>query len=134
MVLPRWIADTRRVLNDRPSRTRSTVYTIGTCGSPGLMKYACRECTGRSAGTVRPAATSAWPATWPPNTRCIRSLGPHRGIRRFAAFAFQDPRRAPKGHSERPDEGQAAALDTAAEESRVRYSRAPLAARTAVGK
>src|ERR1035438_8058652 len=30
---------------------------------------------------------------------------PHRGIRRFAAFAFQDPRRAPKGHSERPDEG-----------------------------
>src|SRR5579859_3707476 len=39
------------------------------------MKYACRECTGRSAGTVRPAATSAWPATCPPNTRCRCSLG-----------------------------------------------------------
>ena len=38
---------------------RSTSYTIGTVGSPGRRKYACRLCTGRSAGTVRPAATSA---------------------------------------------------------------------------
>ena len=38
IVLPCWIADTRRVVNDRPSRTRSTVYTIGTAGSPGRMK------------------------------------------------------------------------------------------------
>src|SRR5690242_1355615 len=33
------------------------------------MKYACRECTSRSSGTVRPAATSACAATCPPNTR-----------------------------------------------------------------
>src|ERR1039458_9165892 len=39
------------------------------------MKYACSECTGRSAGTVRPAATRACPATWPPKTRCRRSSG-----------------------------------------------------------
>src|SRR5260370_42688400 len=39
------------------------------------MKYACRECTGRPPGTVRPAATSACPATWPPNTRCTCSSG-----------------------------------------------------------
>ena len=29
---------TRRVVKDRPSRTRSTRYTIGTAGSPGRMK------------------------------------------------------------------------------------------------
>src|SRR5665213_110645 len=28
------------------------------------------ECGGRLASTVRTAATSAWPITWPPNTRC----------------------------------------------------------------
>src|SRR5215469_18263962 len=39
------------------------------------MKYACSECTGRSLGTVRPAATRACPATCPPNTRCRRSSG-----------------------------------------------------------
>ncbi len=75
IVLPCWTADTLRVVKDRPSRTRSTRYTIGTDGSPGRMKYACSECTGRSAGTVRPAATSACPATWPPNTRWTRSSG-----------------------------------------------------------
>ena len=75
MALPRWIAVTRRVVNDRPSRIRSTSYTIGMLGSPGRMKYACSECTLRSAGTVRPAAISAWPATWPPNTRVGDSAG-----------------------------------------------------------
>src|SRR6266496_3692636 len=48
---------------------------MGTAGSPGRMKYACSECTGRSAGTVRPAATSAWPATCPPNTRWWETCG-----------------------------------------------------------
>ena len=38
MVWPCWIADTRRVVNDRPSRVRSTVYTSGTVVSPGRMK------------------------------------------------------------------------------------------------
>ena len=47
----------------------------GTVGSPGRMKYACSECTGRSSGTVRPAATSACPATCPPYTRCTRLVG-----------------------------------------------------------
>src|SRR5690606_39627277 len=41
----------------------------------GRRKYACSECTGRSPSVVRPAATSAWPATWPPNTRCNDSCG-----------------------------------------------------------
>src|SRR5690349_18012833 len=48
---------------------------IGTVGSPGRRKYACSECTGRSPSTVRPAATIAWPATCPPNTRWRSSLG-----------------------------------------------------------
>src|SRR5579859_3133956 len=72
---PCWIATTRRVLNERPSRMRSTSYTIGTDGSPGRMKYECSECTGRSGSTVRPAATKAWPATCPPNTRCHSAFG-----------------------------------------------------------
>ena len=59
IALPCWTATTRRVVKLRPSRMRSTSYTIGTDGSPGRRKYACRLCTGRSAGTVRPAATSA---------------------------------------------------------------------------
>ncbi len=41
-------------VNERPSRTRSTVYTIGTDGSPGRMKYECSEWTDRSA-VDRPA-------------------------------------------------------------------------------
>ena len=60
---PRCTARTRRVVNDRPSRIRSTSKTIGTRGSPGRTKYECSECTARSGSTVRPAATRAWPAT-----------------------------------------------------------------------
>src|SRR6478735_8549691 len=48
---------------------------IGTSGSPGRRKYAWSEFTGRSGSTVRPAATSACAATWPPNTRCWASSG-----------------------------------------------------------
>src|SRR6478735_3485221 len=66
--LPCWIATTRRVVNDTPSRTRSTWYTIGCRGLPGRRKYACSECTRRSLGTVRPAAIRACAATCPPNT------------------------------------------------------------------
>src|SRR5260370_34238970 len=34
------------------------------------------ECGGRLAtSTVRQAATSAWPITWPPNTRCQPACG-----------------------------------------------------------
>lgn len=69
IVRPCWTAVTRRVVNDRPSRTRSTSYTIGTPGRPGRRKYACSEWTGRSPSVVRPAATSACPATCPPKTR-----------------------------------------------------------------
>ncbi len=68
-------AVTRRVVNDRPSRSRSTWYTIGTPGCPGRRKYACSECTGRSPLGGAAAATSAWPATWPPKTRCSDSSG-----------------------------------------------------------
>ncbi len=71
---PCWTATTRRVVKDRPSRMRSTVYTMGAPGSPARRKYACREWAARSAGTVRPAATSAWAATWPPNTRGTSEL------------------------------------------------------------
>src|SRR6266545_5152539 len=39
------------------------------------MKYECSECTARSWLTVRPAATRACPATWPPKTRCRETLG-----------------------------------------------------------
>src|SRR5687767_2373558 len=42
---------------------------------PGRRKYACSEWTGRSPSVVRPAATSAWPATCPPKTRCRDSFG-----------------------------------------------------------
>src|SRR5438105_2724665 len=49
---------------------------IGTDGSPGRRKYACNECTCPCSGsTVRAAATSAWPATCPPNTRCTFTSG-----------------------------------------------------------
>src|SRR5580704_4707453 len=41
---------------------------MGTVGSPGRRKYEWSECT-RPCSTVRPAAMSACPATWPPNTR-----------------------------------------------------------------
>src|SRR4249919_2330865 len=47
---------------------------MGTLGSPGRRKYACMECGGRSS-TVRTAATSACPITWPPNTRCQPTCG-----------------------------------------------------------
>ena len=44
-------------------------------GSPGRRKYACSECTWPSGRRCGPAATSAWPATWPPNTRWRSSSG-----------------------------------------------------------
>src|SRR6478752_8509784 len=75
IVRPCCTAVTRRVVKDRPSRPRPTSYTIGTPGRPGRRKYACRECTGRSPSVVRPAATSACPATCPPKTRCRDSSG-----------------------------------------------------------
>ena len=61
--LPCWMAWTRRVENDRPSRIRSTLKVIGWVSSPGRMKYAWRECSRRSAPpstarTVRPLATT----------------------------------------------------------------------------
>ena len=36
--LPCWMACTRRVENDRPSRIRSTLKVIGWVSSPGRMK------------------------------------------------------------------------------------------------
>ena len=57
-------------------------------GSPGRMKYACSECTRRSAGTVRPAATRAWPATWPPNTRTVESAGAAHEPHRIAFYLY----------------------------------------------
>jgi len=59
IVRPCCTAVTRRVVKDRPSRTRSTWYTIGTPGRPGRRKYACSECTGRSPSVVRAAACGA---------------------------------------------------------------------------
>src|SRR6186713_2312633 len=47
---------------------------IGVVGSPGRRKYACSEWV-LPLSTVRPAATSAWPATWPPKMRWRRSSG-----------------------------------------------------------
>jgi hypothetical protein len=38
IAFPRWTPITRRVVNERPSRMRSTSYTIGMLGSPGRMK------------------------------------------------------------------------------------------------
>lgn len=35
---PSWLAVTRRVENDRPSRVRSTSRRTGSAGWPGLMK------------------------------------------------------------------------------------------------
>ena len=56
-------------------------------GSPARMKYECSECTAVRS-TVRPAAISAWPATWPPKTRstvctrgCCRGRCPSRSTR-----------------------------------------------------
>src|SRR5512137_1032152 len=65
---PCWIATTRRLVKLPPSRLRSTSYTIGALKSPRRRKYACSECTARSASTVRLAAISAWPSTCPPKT------------------------------------------------------------------
>ena len=45
VTLPCWWASTRRTLNPRPSRIRSTWNSTGWVGSPGRRKYACRECT-----------------------------------------------------------------------------------------
>ena len=45
MARPCWMATTRLVVNDRPSRMRSTSYRIGAPGSPGRRKYECREWT-----------------------------------------------------------------------------------------
>src|SRR6185369_9713261 len=56
MALPFWIATTRRVVNELPSRMRSTSYTIGRLTSPGRKKYACNEWIARSVGTVCTAA------------------------------------------------------------------------------
>ena len=38
MVSPCWIAFTRRVANDPPSRRRSTIKTVGALASPGRRK------------------------------------------------------------------------------------------------
>ncbi|SKY53804.1 Uncharacterised protein [Mycobacteroides abscessus subsp. abscessus] len=69
MACPSWIAVTRRVTNDLPSRTRSTRNTVGSLGFPGRRKYPCNECTRYSGSTVRTADTSDCPATCPPKVR-----------------------------------------------------------------
>ena len=38
MVSPCWIALTRRVTNEPPSRSRSTMKTVGALASPGRRK------------------------------------------------------------------------------------------------
>ncbi len=38
MTRPCWIATTRRVVNEPPSRSRSTSYSTGTRGSPARRK------------------------------------------------------------------------------------------------
>ncbi len=49
---PCWSAVTRRVLNERPSRVRSTLISRAVPGRPGRMKYECSECVRRSSPTV----------------------------------------------------------------------------------
>ena len=85
------MARTRRVVNERPSRTRSTSKTIGTRGSPGRRKYECRECTARSGSTVRPAAIRACPATWPPKTRVGLCGGRCRGTGPLELLEVEQP-------------------------------------------
>jgi hypothetical protein len=63
IVSPCWIALTRRVQNEPPSRSRSMMKTVGAVASPGRMKYPCSECTRKCGSTVRTADTSDWPAT-----------------------------------------------------------------------
>lgn len=58
IALPSWMPVTRRVQKDRPSRIRSTRYTVGSAGFPGRRKYPCRECTSNISSTVRTAETS----------------------------------------------------------------------------
>ena len=58
MFSPCWMALTRRVQNDPPSRMRSTMYTVGARASPGRRKYPCSECTWYFGSTVRTADTN----------------------------------------------------------------------------
>jgi hypothetical protein len=55
-----WTALTRRVEKERPSRRRSTSYTMGFVTSPGRRKYEWNEWqVGLDAGTVACTAASA---------------------------------------------------------------------------
>jgi hypothetical protein len=47
-----WTTSTARAEIERPSRSRLTAYRRSVDGSPGRRKYACRDNTGRSSGTV----------------------------------------------------------------------------------
>ncbi len=70
MISPCWMAFTRLVANEPPSRERSTMNTVRSWASPGRRKYPCSECTWYCGSTVRTADTSDWPATCPPKVRC----------------------------------------------------------------
>ncbi len=48
------------------------------------------ECGGRLASTVRTAATSAWPMTWPPNTRCQPACGERAEQVQIELFEIED--------------------------------------------
>ena len=69
MGLPCWNATERRTEKDRPSRDVLNRVHDGLGGSPPRDEIAVQRVDRRDGSTVRPAATSAWPATWPPNTR-----------------------------------------------------------------
>ena len=76
MAFPCWMATTRRVVNERPSRIPVDLVEDGHGRvARGAGSRRGGEWTGRSSPTVRAAANRAWPATCPPNTRWRSSSG-----------------------------------------------------------
>ena len=71
MVCPCWMALTRRVQNDPPSRMRSTRIHRRRPRIARPQEVPVQRVHLEALGsTVRTADTSDWPATWPPKVRC----------------------------------------------------------------
>ena len=72
---PCWMAVTRRVVKEPPSRMPLDLVDDRHVGVARPHEIAVQRMDMAVGSTVRCAATSAWPMTWPPNTRCQSTLG-----------------------------------------------------------
>ena len=110
IALPCWMATTRRVANDRAVADAVDVVEDRHRRVARAQEVGVQRVDGAARrSTVRAAATSAWPATWPPNTRWRFSSG-ETPRKMLTSMGLEVEDAADRGASRAPSRGPGPAI------------------------